>query len=235
MSLQPTPVIVVAGYGPGISRAVALRFAKDKGLAVALLARTESKLKDAEEDLVAQGITAKGFPVDLADVDATRQAIESVRATLGPIHILFWNASATAKSTTLLDPSAAAALHFAYAVNVGSLVAAVHASRNDLTAARGAVLVTGGGLELDADQATKLAVAWKASSAAALSAARRRTVQLLNEEFCAEGVFVGGVTVMGVVKGTPYDDGKATIEASGVAEKFAKLLEARAAVFDSIG
>ncbi|KAI9335386.1 short-chain dehydrogenase/reductase SDR [Zopfochytrium polystomum] len=229
-----TPVIVVAGYGPGISRAVAIRFAKDKGLAVALLARTESKLHDAEKELAAQGVTAKGFPVDFSDVDATRRAIASVRATLGPIQILFWNATSSGNSSTLLDPASANTLLFSYNVNVGSLVAAVRDSLDDLKASHGAVLVTGGGLELDLTATAKLAVAWKASSTAALMAAKRKTVQLLHEELNGVGVFAGEVTVMGAVKGTPYDDGTATIEASGVADKFVRLLEARAAVFDAI-
>ncbi|KAI9328905.1 hypothetical protein DFJ73DRAFT_902798 [Zopfochytrium polystomum] len=231
-----TPVIVVAGYGPGISRTVALRLAKDKGLAVALLARTESRLRDAEKEFAAEGITAMGFPVDFGDVDATRRAIESVRTMLGPIHILFWNVASTTHATLLLDPSSISALSFSFASNVGSLVSAVQASLPDLTSARGAVLVTGGGMELDAVERAQSAVAWRFSSLAPMLAAKRKTVQVLHEELRAVGVYAGSVTVMGPVKGTGFDDGsgRAKIELSAVADKFAALLEARAGAFDSV-
>ncbi|KAI9330488.1 hypothetical protein DFJ73DRAFT_963962 [Zopfochytrium polystomum] len=229
-----TPVIVVAGYGPGISRAVSLRFAKDKAVAVALLARTESKLREAEKEFAAEGITAKGFPVDFGDVEASRRAIESVRATLGPIHILFWNVASLTHATTLLDPASASALEFSYTSNIGSLMAAVRSSLPDLTASgHGAVLVTGGGMELDSAEHSKLAVEWKISSVVPLLAAKRKLVRVLHEELREVGVYVGGVTVLGAVKGTPFDDGSATLEAASVADKFARLLEARTAVFDT--
>lgn len=44
--MPESKVIAVAGYGPGISRAVARRFGKER-FSVALLARNKEKLNDA--------------------------------------------------------------------------------------------------------------------------------------------------------------------------------------------
>ncbi|KAI9348916.1 short-chain dehydrogenase/reductase SDR [Zopfochytrium polystomum] len=237
--MSQKPVIVVAGYGPGISRAVAIHFAQKKGLAVALLARTESKLVEAEKELAALGITAKAFSVDLSDVDAVRATIASVRESLGPIHILFWNAAAVGTTTLLTDPGALSAAQYAYNVQFASFIAGVHGSLSDLKSTRvgehlGAILVTGGFLEEVAEGTAKLAVAWRFSTIVALKAALRKAVQVLNEELVESGVYAGEVTVMGAVKGTPFDDGTATIEAAAVAERFEGLYEKRTAVFDAI-
>ncbi|KAI9348915.1 short-chain dehydrogenase/reductase SDR [Zopfochytrium polystomum] len=236
--MSAKPVIVVAGYGPGISRAVAIHFAQKKGLAVALLARTESKLLDPKK-LATLGVTAKAFPVNLSDVDAVRATIGTVRASLGLIHILFWNAAAVGTTTLLTDPSSLTAAQYAYNVEFASFIASVHASLSDLKSTlvggrHGAILVTGGFLEEVAEGTAKLAVAWRFSTIVALNAAKRKAVQVLNEELAESGVYAGEVTVMGMVKGTPFDDGTATITPAAVAERFEGLYEKRTAVFDAI-
>jgi hypothetical protein len=54
-------------------------------------------------------------------------------------------------------------------------------------------------------------------------AAQHKLVGVLHAKLAPEGVFVGEVTVLGIVKGTAADRGQGTIEASAVAERFLTL------------
>src|SRR6185437_15333588 len=86
-----TKTILVCGYGPGISNAVAERFGAE-GFAVALAARNADRVAAGVKALEAKGIRAAGFPTDLADPNAARALVGNVRKTLGPITVLEWNA-----------------------------------------------------------------------------------------------------------------------------------------------
>ncbi|KAJ3117709.1 hypothetical protein HDU96_005839 [Phlyctochytrium bullatum] len=222
-------VIVVAGYGPGISNGVAAKFSKTHK--VALLARTQEKLDKAAKDLSASGATVKGFAVDLSDPTAVKKTISDIRTSFGTIDILFWNPS---PAGALLLNSTPEQLHSSFNLQVVSLVAAVQAALDDLKANKGAVLVTGGGLSLENEYVVKTTVEWNFSTTVSGKAAQRKTVNLLNEELKSHGVYAGEVTVLGAVKGTPFDNGSATITSEAVAEKFNELYTKRDKVFDQV-
>ena len=59
-------------------------------------------------------------------------------------------------------------------------------------------------------------------------AAQHKTVGLLHHKLAGQGVYVGEVVVLGAVKGTAFDAGAATIEASAVADRFWGLYDSRA-------
>ena len=82
--------ILVCGYGPGISSAVARRFGRE-GYAVALVGRTAERLSSGALALAESGAVAKAFPCDLSDPDAVRKLVAGARATLGPIGVVHWN------------------------------------------------------------------------------------------------------------------------------------------------
>jgi len=97
MSLNPTerPAIAVVGAGPGIGEAVARHFATE-GFIVALLARTEATLK-----AMAQGIdtdmgegTAHYYITDVRNEQSVISSFEKIRAELGPVQVLVYNAGA---------------------------------------------------------------------------------------------------------------------------------------------
>lgn len=97
MSLNTTkkPTIAVVGAGPGTGEAVARRFASE-GFVVALLARTEDKLKT-----MAQGIdtdigkgTAHYYITDLRVEDSVLSSFDKIRKELGPVQVLVYNAGA---------------------------------------------------------------------------------------------------------------------------------------------
>ncbi len=72
-----------------------------------------------------------------------------------------------------------------------------------------------------------MAVTWGAMGLALGKAAQRKAVALLHQRLAAEGVYVGEVVVIALVKGTAFDRGNATLEPSVVADRFWELAERR--------
>jgi NADP-dependent 3-hydroxy acid dehydrogenase YdfG len=219
------PTIVVCGHGPGISDAVARRFGKE-GFAVALVARNAERLKTAAEALTGTGLTAKAFPCNLGDPNAVRALIRDVRASLGPIVVLHWNAYTGGAGD--LTTARAEELHAPIDVAVVGLVAAVQEALPDLKKEKGSVLVTGGGLAFYDPKVNAMAVQWGAMGLAVAKAAQHKAVGLLHQKLAGDGVYVGEVVVLGSVKGTAFDNGHATLEASDIAARFWELSQRRA-------
>ncbi len=221
-----TKTIVVCGHGPGISDAVARKFGSE-GFSVALVARSADKLAAAASALAAQGIEAEAFPTDLGNPHAVKAMIAQVGAKLGPVSVIHWNAYAPlAGDLTQADP---AELRGAFDVAVTGLVAAVQAALPDLKRdGSGAVLVTGGGFSFYDPKIDAMAVQWNAMGLAVAKAAQHKLVGLLGEKLRGDGVYVGEVVVLGLVKGTAFDSGHATLEPSAIANRFWELYRARA-------
>lgn len=225
--------IVVAGFGSGISAAVAERFGRE-GFSVALAARTAQKLQDGVKALEAKGIRAAAFPTDLSRSAAVEALIGDVRAKLGPISALHWNAYGGGAGDLLTADLAE--LHQVLEIPVFSLLTAVRAALPDLRQQPdSAVLVTNGGLGLFDPQVDALAVKWGAAGLAIANSAKYKLVSVLAEQLRGQGVYVGQVVVTSLVKGTPWDDGNATLEASSVAERFWQLYRSRAETSVTLG
>lgn len=218
------PTIVICGYGSGISHAVAHKFGQ-QGLAVALVARTETRVSAAATALGEAGITARGFAADLGDPEAVRKLIADVQASLGPIAVVHWNAYSFGAGD--LTTASSAELRGTLDVSVTGLVAAVQASLSDLKAQSGSVLVTGGGLSFYDSKIDAMGVQWGAMGLSIAKAAQHKAVGVLHHRLKGEGIYVGEVVVMGAVKGTTFDSGQATIEASAVGDKFWELHQSR--------
>jgi short-subunit dehydrogenase len=210
--------IVVCGYGPGISDAVANKFGTE-GFSVALVARSADKLTAAVAALEAKGIKAAAFPADLGDPKAVKAMVAKVHATLGPITVIHWNAYVGLAGD--LMTASADDLRTTFDVCVTGLVAAVQEALPDLKKEKNAaVLVTGGGFAFYDPKVDAMAVQWNAMGLAVAKGAQHKLVGLLGAKLAADGVYVGEVVVLGSVKGTAFDSGHATLEASAVAAKF---------------
>lgn len=81
------PVCAVVGVGPGNGAALARRFAKE-GYAVALLARS----RETSEALAAELGEAKAYACDVADEASVKAAFAAIRADLGEVAIVAFNA-----------------------------------------------------------------------------------------------------------------------------------------------
>jgi len=80
---------------------------------------------------------------------------------------------------------------------------------------RPALLVTGGGLALHEPPAARQAVAWGVEGIAVAKAAQHKLVACLREALAPRGVFVGQVTVRGVVRGTAWEAVRSGAEEEG--------------------
>jgi NADP-dependent 3-hydroxy acid dehydrogenase YdfG len=226
------PTIIVCGHGPGISDAVARRFGRE-GHPVAIVARNAERLGAAAKALTAAGIKAHAFPCDLSNVEAVRKLVGEVRGALGPIGVVHWNGYANTAGD--LMTANLAELRAVLDVSVVGLVAAVQAALPDLTAGKGAVLITGGGLCTYDPKVDAMAVQWGAMGLGIGKAAQHKTAGLLHEQLKAKGIYVGEVVVLGLVKGTAFDGGNATLEAATIAEKFWELAQRRTEASVKIG
>jgi NAD(P)-dependent dehydrogenase (short-subunit alcohol dehydrogenase family) len=227
--------IVIVGYGPGVSTAMAEKFGAE-GFPVALVARSEAKLAAGVEALKAMGIEASAFPADAGDPASIRGAIAKARAALGPIGVIHWNAYSGRQVSDLLavDPAALPSL---FSVALVGLLSAVQEALPDLKAAGdGAVLVTNGAFgELNPMMDT-FALALGEMGVPLGNAAKAKLVGLLSARLKGEGVYVGEVTIAGIVKGTgPESPGAPIIEGAAIADTFWRLYKARDEVRARIG
>ncbi len=218
-------VIIVGGFGPGISSAVAQRFG-EAGFSVALVARSEGKLAEGVAALAAKGVKAAAFPADLGDPASVRAMVGKVRSAFGSVDVLHWNAYG-AGGGNLLE-SDTAAIRGVFDVAIVGLLTAVQECLPDLRKhAETAILVTNGGLGYFDPKVDAMAVAWGAMGLAVANAAKHKLMGLLAEKLRPEGIYVGEVVVLATVKGTAFDDGSAPLEPRTIAEKFWRLYSTR--------
>jgi short-subunit dehydrogenase len=140
------------------------------GFQVALVSRSADKLEEAPDALQTRDIKAAAFPAD--PIRARRKLVKRVTGQLGPITAIHWNAySNTAGDVMAAD---AAARRTGFDLSVTSLVLAVQAALADLMAAKGALLVTNGGLGLFDPKIDAMAVQ---GNSMGLAIANRRQAQ----------------------------------------------------------
>jgi short-subunit dehydrogenase len=218
--------ILVCGYGPGISNAVAERFGRE-GFSVGLVARNEERLGAGVKALEGHGVRTFPFVADLADVEGLKALFANARDKLGAIRILHWNAAQGSSARDLLSADTAA-LRDVFELPVVCLMRAVQEVLPDLRSDKeSALLVTNGGLGLFDTQLDQAAVSLNSMELAVANAAKHKLVRLLFEKLKPEGIYVGEAMVVAQVKGTAWDKGTATLEASTVAERFWSLYQAR--------
>jgi NADP-dependent 3-hydroxy acid dehydrogenase YdfG len=221
--------IVICGYGPGISDAVAREFGRN-GFQLALVARNGDRVTRAAAALNEGGLHARGFACDLSQPVAVKQLIADVRTALGPIDVLHWNAYARlAGDLSTCDVSE---LQTSLAVGVLGLTAAVQASLPDLRSQPdAAVLLTGGGFAREEQAINVAAVHMNAMGLAITKAAQHKLIGLLHAQLSSAGIFVGEVMVQGLVKSAAEDiSGPGSLEPSAIAERFWELYQARDAI-----
>ncbi len=232
-SPMTTKTILLAGFGPGISSALAERFGQ-AGFQLALVARSADKLGASVKELEKKGFRAQAFPADLSDPASAASVVGRVRESLGPIDALAWIAySGAAGDALAAEPGE---VRKALDIATTSLLAAVHAALPDLRARKGAVLVTNGGFGLFDEKIDAMCVESGAMGLAMANSAKHKLVGMLAHKLRRDGVYVGEVMVLGVVKGTAFDrGGMGNLEPASVAAKFWEIYDARAQTFTQVG
>jgi NAD(P)-dependent dehydrogenase (short-subunit alcohol dehydrogenase family) len=137
------PACVIVGVGPGLSQAVAERFARE-GYAIGLVTRTQATLDATAERLVAAGATVATAAGNGGDPASLRAALDKIAVRLGAPEVAVYNASVL----RMASPSALApeALAEDFAIDVtGALVMAQHVLPAMRARGRGTILLTGGG------------------------------------------------------------------------------------------
>jgi NAD(P)-dependent dehydrogenase (short-subunit alcohol dehydrogenase family) len=134
---MPNRVCIITGVGPGTGSALARRFAAG-GYQVALLARTESRLRELAKELPG----ASAYPCDVADETQIVATLTRIARELGPASVLIHNAvGGAAGDFQQIDP---AVLQRNFAINTMALL---HLARGVapamLEAGEGTILVTG--------------------------------------------------------------------------------------------
>ena len=226
--------ILVAGYGPGISNAVAEKFGAE-GFQVALVARNRERLDAGVKALGGKGVKAQAFPADFGDPAIVARTVGEVRDKLGRITAINWGVY-TPGAGDLLTASADE-LNAVVGIATTSLVAAVQAALPDLRADKeSAVLVTNGGLGFFSEQVDKVGVQWGSMGLSVANSAKHKVVRLLHQKLKDDGVYVGEVMVAAIVKGTAFDRaGNATLDPATVAAKFWEIYRARKEVSVTVG
>lgn len=115
------PVCAIIGVGPGNGAAFARKFAAE-GYALALCARHGDYLNK----LSAAVDGSRGYVCDVRDVQASEQVFGQIRADLGPIAVLIYNAGAGEFSN--IEQASVASFQAAWEINArGLFVTAKHA------------------------------------------------------------------------------------------------------------
>ena len=224
--------ILVAGYGSGISAAVAEKFGGE-GFQVGLVARNADRLASGVKALEGRGIKAAAFPADLCDAAAAAALVPKVRQALGPITVIEWTAYANDAGDLLAADTAA--VQRALTIATTSLLATLRAALPDMKGQQNAaLLVVNGGLGYFDPAVDEMAVSWGSMGLALANAAKHKLVGLLSKKLKGDGVYVGEAMVLGTVKGTAWDQGQANVDAKAVAGRLWDMYSARAEVTTEI-
>lgn len=208
-------LIAIVGMGPLISLSVAERFAKE-GYRIAMISRSEEKLKELKKRLTGQGFDAEYFTGDASSETSLRKAFAQIQAKMGDPDVLHYNA-ANIKRSNLLEETANS-LTEDFKVNTAGALSAVKAvlpamRKNN----RGSILITGGGLSVDPHP--------EYGALSVGKAAIRNFTHTLARSLNNTDIYVGTIIIRGFVK-----QGKEKYNPQDIAELFWKMHQQKSPV-----
>jgi len=181
------PVCAVVGVGPGNGEAFARRFAAD-GYAVALLARRA----ELTSKLAGELPRAKAYPCDVADQASVDAAFTNIRADLGDVDVLIFNAGSGVWGN--VEEVTAEDLERAWRINtLGLFLAARQAIPTMRRRGQGAIIVVGA-------TASRRGAAGAAAFAQG-KMAQRALAESIARHLGPSGIHVALIVVDGVVGG----------------------------------
>ncbi len=179
------PVCVVIGVGPGNGTAIARKFAA-QGYAVALCARTQTKLRALAEELP----DAAAFVYDVTDPEAATRVFAEIEQAMGPVSVVAYNAGSGAWGN--IDEVAVNVFQLSWEVNTRGLLLAVKAVLPQMRKhGGGAIVITGATAALRGGLAS--------TAFASAKAAQRNLAQSLAKQLGPEKIHVGYIVLDGMV------------------------------------
>lgn len=204
-------LIVVVGAGPGVGNHVAKKFGAND-FKVVLVSRNQSALDQYTEELSNEGVEAHSVVADASNLESLTAAFDLIKRELGVIDVLLYNAFLPEAGTPSSLTAESLSKHLDVGVT-GALHSALQVIPDQMAQKSGALLFTGGGFAL-----------YPSVDYAGISLAKagiRILALTLAEELKPKGIFVGTVTIGGVVApGTKWAP-------EIIAEKFWELYEKR--------
>jgi NAD(P)-dependent dehydrogenase (short-subunit alcohol dehydrogenase family) len=182
-------VAAIVGVGPGLGRALALRFGRG-GFAVALLARRSESVTPVKAEVEEFGGVARAYTCDATDETSTTMALSGVRAELGDPEVVVYNAGSFQMAGVLeLTP---ADLERSWRVNCqGALVVA--------QAVLPPMLERGGGTLLFSGASASLRGSARFAALAVGKFGLRALAQSMARELGPKGIHVAHVVIDGVI------------------------------------
>ena len=183
--------IFVLGAGKGCGNRVAEKFGKND-FRVVLMSRNEEHLSDYEKEFTEKGIEVYTKTVDASKPYSVTKAFDELKAKFGTPDVLFYNVGITGLDTEIKEEKDVNLLMNRYMVDVaGAYHAIQQVLGEEFSNKNGTIPVTGGGLAM-----------YPMYDYLPLSmdkAALRAMCLALHEELKKQNVFVGTVTVTGLI------------------------------------
>ncbi|WKN41762.1 SDR family NAD(P)-dependent oxidoreductase [Tunicatimonas pelagia] len=205
-------LLTIIGMGEKNGLALARQFGKNNFI-VAMLARSEDKLEDFQQQLEREGVESYYYLANADDADSIREGLRYVKGSLGETDVLIYNAAVIGK--TNLSEMAVNKLVDDFRVNViGAIVAAQEVLPAMEARKAGKIFFTGGGLSINPDS--------RYGSLGIGKAGLRNAAYSLHQEVRAKGIHVATVTIQGFIQ-----EADEKYNPAAIAEQFWQLYEQR--------
>jgi short-subunit dehydrogenase len=187
--------IGVFGAGPGLGRAVALRYARE-GYEVVLVARDRQRLDLFAQDLAGIGASAHVITADLADTDAVPALAERIRAATGELDALYYAPTPNQGFVPAAELTPLRAHDFMPLVFY-SLLALVQQFLPQMIEERAGAILTAQG-------ASTVHGLPNMSGPGSAQAAQRNYLQSLHAEVSDKGVYVGMLYIGAIIENSAF-------------------------------
>lgn len=183
--------IFVLGAGKGCGNHVAEKFGQN-GFRVVLMARDPAHLAAYAEEFNAKGIEVYTYPADATDFCNITDVFNKLKNRFGTPDVLFYNVGITAPDSSVSKGISADVLQKRYTADVaGAYHAITQVLGKEFSQKSGTILITGGGLALNP--------MYEYLPLSMDKAALRAMCLALHEELKKQNVYIGTVTVTGVI------------------------------------